>query len=253
VRGIRLLLIGGLLLGAAPAGAQDYKVGDRVLCDGSQIGSKFESGRVIAIVPRPGWPDPFYEVQPDAGGSSYKCLTRYMRPGGAAAPPAPSTTTAEPSKPANPLCVPGTRVEAAVGITWYTATVIGPPTANGRCPVRRDNYDDITVAMDSLRPPGSGPATTIPKRAGRQAEPGERAPDGLYACDKIGGMGTGLSGIGQVDVKGGVPTFRSGLPDGWTLRQIKYEGTDGQGRHKIVVDYTSKAGFNDRLDCFPKK
>lgn len=157
----------------------------------------------------------------------------------------------------NPLCVPGTKVEAAVGITWYVATVIGPPAPNGRCPVRRDNYDEITVSMDSLRPPGSGTATLIPPQPGRQAAPGGAAPDGaapdgVYACNQMTGMGTAMAAPGHVDVRGGVPTFRSGLPDGWTMRQIKYEGTDGRGRPKIVVDYTSKSGFNDRLDCFPE-
>lgn len=151
----------------------------------------------------------------------------------------------------NPLCVPGTKVEAAVGITWYVATVIGPPAPNGRCPVRRDNYDEMTVSMDSLRPP-AGTATLIPPQPGRQAAPGAAAPDGVYACNQMTGMGTAMAAPGHVDVRGGVPTFRSGLPDGWTMRQIKYEGTDGRGRPKIVVDYTSKGGFNDRLDCFPE-
>jgi hypothetical protein len=251
----------GLLAGAAsPVSAQDYKVGDRVLCDGGQIG-KFESGRVIGITPRAGWPDPFYEVQPEGGGSAYKCLPRYMRPGSAAGVPAPTPgtlpaiqpPTAQPPAPAPAaLCVPGTRVEVAIGITWYTSTVIGPPTANGRCPIRRDNYDDLNVAMDSLRPAGSGTATTIPKQAGRQAGPGDRPPDGVYACNHMAAMGTSMGAIGSVDVRGGVPTFRGGLPEGWTMRQVKFEGWDAQGRPKVVVDYTSKAGFHDRLDCFPR-
>ncbi|MGD9881055.1 MAG: hypothetical protein AB7F22_34930 [Reyranella sp.] len=256
-----------------PASAQGYNVGDSVQCDGSQIG-RFESGRVVAIIPRPGWPDPFYEVQPDHGGTSYKCLVKFMRSGGGAAagvpaaPPGPAAQGVPAAPPASgapapnapapaadaasALCVSGTKVEAAVGITWYTATVTGPPTANGRCPVRRDNYDDITVAMDSLRPPGSGPAHTIPKPAGTPASPGQAAPDGVYACGQMTGMGTAMAAAGHVDVRGGVPTFRSGLPAGWMMRQIRYEGTDGRGRPKIVVDYTSKGGFNDRLDCFPE-
>lgn len=233
---------------AVPALAQDFKVGDRVMCDGSQIG-KFEGGRIVGIVPRPGWPDPFYEFQPDAGGSSYKCLARYLRPGGAATSQTPAAQPPQ-GRPVNPLCTPGTKVEAAVGITWYPATVVGPPTTDGRCPVRRGNYDEMTVAMDNLRPPGSGPVQEIPNQ--RRAQPGARAPDGVYACHHMAAMGTSMGAMGTVDVRRGTMTFHGGLPDGWTLRQIKYDGTDGRGRHKIVVDYTSKAGFHDRLDCFPK-
>lgn len=252
----------------APAGAAaTFQVGDNVMCDGRQIGM-FEAGRVVGITPRPGWPDPFYEVQPADGGSVYKCLPKFMRPGGAgqgaAAPPPPPPPAAPPGqtaaalqapaagRPVNPLCVPGTQVEAGFGISWYPAVVIGPPTRDGRCPVRRDTNDEITVSMDSLRPPGSGPVVEAQKPPGRPAAPGQAAPDGVYACNHMAAMGTSMGAMGQVDVRGGVPTFRGGLPDGWTMRQVRYEGTDGQGRPKIVVDYTSKAGFNDRLDCFPR-
>ena len=56
--------------------------------------------------------------------------------------------------------------------------------------------------------------------------------------------------IGAVVVRGGKPTFRDGLPDGWTMKSIRYQGPDANGAPLIVVEYRTKWG-EDRLDCVP--
>lgn len=230
----------------ALAAAADYRVGQRVLCDGAQIG-KFEKGRVIAIHPRPGWPDPFYEVQPDGADPPYKCLARYLKPA--------EDTPAPPSGPA--LCQPGAKVEAALGISWYAAVVREAPNAQGRCPVHFLGYGttyDIAVAPSSLRPPGSGPIVKpdrpLPEPPpGRAAAGDGRMPDGRYACHKI--SGASLIAVGAVEVRGGKGQFRGGLPEGWTLGGIRLAGTDARGQPLLKVNYRSRSGLGDELDCVP--
>lgn len=245
-RRLRLAAMGLAFLPAL-VGAAEYRVGQRIFCDGAQIG-KFEKGRVIAIQPRPGWPDPFYEVQPDDAGPPYKCLPKYMKPA--------DDTPAPPSGLA--LCQPGAKVEAALGISWYAAVVREAPNAQGRCPVHFLGYGttyDIAVAPSSLRPPGSGPIVKpdrpLPEPVpGKAAASGGRMPDGHYACHKI--SGASLIAVGAVDVRGGKAQFRGGLPDGWTLGEIRLAGSDARGQPLLKVSYRSRAGFGDELDCVPK-
>lgn len=225
--------------------ATAYQVGERVLCDGAQIG-KFEKGRVIAIHPRPGWPDPFYEVQPDGADPPYKCLAKYMKP--------TEDTAAPPSGLA--LCQPGAKLEAALGISWYAAQVREPPNAQGRCPVHFLGYGttyDIAVAPSSLRPTGSGPIVK-PDRPLPEPPLGAAAsggmPDGNYACHKI--SGASLIAVGAVEVRGGRPRFLGGLPEGWTLREIRPAGVYARGQPLLKVSYRSRAGMGDELDCVPK-
>ncbi|MCK6452300.1 MAG: hypothetical protein L6R19_15845 [Alphaproteobacteria bacterium] len=197
-------LVAVMCLISMPALAQGYKVGDAVMCDGSQIG-KFERAKVIAIQPRPGWPDPFYKVKPDSGGSEYLCLQKFMKPAAAAAVPAPAPVAAPPPAPKPPAAVAA---------------------------------------------PASPPAPA-PKPAAAPAAAGGAPPDGSYSCHKMS-PGAPLMQVGHVDVRGGKPVFREGLPDGWKLRQIRYQGPNERGQPLIVVEYTSKAGFHDKLDCVPE-
>lgn len=116
MRGGRFAAVMGMIgmLGAASAAAQDFKVGDAVLCDGGQIGT-FERGRVLAIVPRPGWPDPFYEFQPDGGGSAYKCLPKFMKSATGAPPATPPGASAPRSTAAPPARPPSAPPQATAG------------------------------------------------------------------------------------------------------------------------------------------
>jgi hypothetical protein len=252
---------------AAQGGAaQEFAVGDSVMCDGTQIGN-FERGVLRAIEPRAGWPDPWFMVQLDTSrpGDLTRCLARYMRkaePAPAAA--APAITAAA---PASPLCRVGNKLEAALGISWYAATVLEPPDARGFCLVHYDGYPalyDIPVSPDSLRPTGSGPivrpsnpvpepATAARPAPAQTAQAGAAGapPNGAYSCHKMS-PGAPLMQVGAVDVAGGTPRFRGGLPDGWALRAITYQGRNAQGQPLITVEYTSAAGFNDKLDCVPE-
>jgi hypothetical protein len=268
---------------AAPAGAgEPFAIGDSVMCDGTQIGN-FERGVVKAIEPRTGWPDPWFMVQLDASrpGDLTRCVARFMRKAdpapAAAAPAAPPARAAAPAAapavaanapPASPLCQVGNKLEAALGISWYAATVLAPPDERGFCLVHYDGYPalyDIPVGPTSLRPSGSGPivrpSNPLPEPAAtaRQAAPAQTAqagaagapPNGAYSCHKMS-PGAPLMQVGAVDVAGGIPRFRGGLPDGWTLRAIRYQGRNAQGQPLITVEYTSAAGFNDKLDCVPE-
>jgi hypothetical protein len=120
--------------------------------------------------------------------------------------------------------------------------------------------------------PPTAPAPAPPAAPAPQA-PGETAqgapPDGTYVCQKIGQTYTGLgnldirgnqyrgigpdggfhpfsvSGNGQITWSAGI----TGLPDGWTIRASFYAGLEHMGRPIIKIDYTSRAGWNDRIDC----
>jgi hypothetical protein len=73
------------------------------------------------------------------------------------------------------------------------------------------------------------------------------APDGSYRCHKISPGGQ-LMDIGDLTIAGGRATVH-GMPEGWVVRSVSVRGTDDRGQPLVAVDYTSAAGWNDRLDC----
>ncbi|MGZ9013094.1 MAG: hypothetical protein ACXW2L_12600, partial [Burkholderiales bacterium] len=113
-----------------------------------------------------------------------------------------------------------------------------------------------------LRPRGSGPIVTpsgttdIAKAQAPEAEQPKAAaatgvpPDGSYKCHKMS-PNAPLMQVGAVDVRGGKASLRGGLPDGWALRAIRYQGTNARGQPLLTVENRSKAGFDDKLDCLP--
>lgn len=248
---------------AAPSvhAADRYKVGDTVQCDATQIGS-FRTGKVVGIQPRPGWPDPFYQVVLEGERDPSLCLPKFMKAAparGAATPSArtnkqpPDTRPMQPTKPAeqeassssNPLCVKGKKLEAALGISWYAATVLAPPDANGMCLVHYDGYPslyDIPVSAGSLRPAGSGPIVkpSRPVDEAGTAAPASGLKMGEYACYGSGGtvlagMGFKVVGAGRYTdldgknsgtftVAGGTVTFRGGHLNGETGRNLNAKG-----------------------------
>lgn len=79
------------------------------------------------------------------------------------------------------------------------------------------------------------------------AEGESTVPDGTYRCHKISPGGQ-LMDIGDLEVTGGRATVR-GMPDNWVVRSVSVIGKDDRGQPLVAVDYTSAAGWNDRLDC----
>jgi hypothetical protein len=73
------------------------------------------------------------------------------------------------------------------------------------------------------------------------------APDGDYRCHKISPGGQ-LMDIGDLEVSSGKATMR-GMPESWVVRSVSLIGKSARGQPLVAVDYTSAAGWNDRLDC----
>lgn len=246
-----------VIAGPSARAAGRHKVGDTVQCDATQIGN-FKTGKVVGIKPRPGWPDPFYEVHLEGDRDPSLCLPKFMKAGGAGGAGTPPGHTKQspdnrPKTPgsqeagssSSPLCVKGKKVEAALGISWYAATVLAPPDANGMCLVHYDGYPslyDIPVSASSLRPPGSGP---IVKPSRPVDEAGTAAPVsglkmGEYACYGSGGAvlaGLGFKVVsagrytdldgkssGTFTVAGSTVTFRGGHLNGQTGRNLNAKG-----------------------------
>ena len=73
--------------------------------------------------------------------------------------------------------------------------------------------------------------------------------DGTYKCHKMS-PDAPMMHVGTLRVRNGKGTF-DGMPTGWTIRAIRNQGTTARGEPLIVIEYTSTAGWNDKLDCVP--
>ena len=105
-------------------------------------------------------------------------------------------------------------------------------------PVRQNQ-----ALAQSAAPPASGPAdSTAAQRTARGVVPDDR-----YRCHKISPGGQ-LLDIGTLVMLGGRGTLQ-GMPNGWTVRSITMLKTSPA---LVAFDYTSSAGWNDRLDCVPQ-
>ncbi len=104
--------------------------------------------------------------------------------------------------------------------------------------------------LEQLRP-RSGENVTRPVKpvveTREDAAIGSTAPDGSYRCHKISPGGQ-LMDIGDLTVSGGRATVH-GMPESWVVRSVSVRGKNDRGQPIVAVDYTSAAGWNDRLDC----
>lgn len=217
--------------------AQPFGVGDVVKCYGY-------AGTIVRTEPRPGR-EPFSIVKSAEFGSTsgeLRCLQKEM------------TAAVLPMSLAQ-RCVPGAKVEAARGISWYEATVLAAPDAEGKCKVHFDGYSDFYTSMvgiTQLRARGSGPiirpTNPVRETAGRGAAAlPARAPDGVYQCHKImsGGL---LASTGTLTMRGGQGRVQ-GLPNGWTIKAIAPRAYNDRRQLVVAVDYVSSSGNSDRMDC----
>jgi hypothetical protein len=94
-------------------------------------------------------------------------------------------------------------------------------------------------------------------------------PDGEYNCHKI--SSGQLIGLGTLDIRG--KTYRVGkedsfapftmdgagnidwsaginfMPDGWKILSSAYKGLTKEGQPLIIINYRSKSGNNEVMDC----
>jgi hypothetical protein len=225
----------GALLFPAAARAQEFQVGETVTCYGY-------TGPILRLEPRAGR-EPLFIVHAEGSGTSneMRCLPKDMKR--AAALP----TFAQ-------LCRPGTKLEAAWGISWREATVLVAPNGQGQCRVSFDGYDsmwDSFVTAGQLRLRGSGPivkpSNPVSRAPASSAALPSTAPDGTYKCHKILAGGQ-LGAVGTLSMRGGTGTANS-LPRGWAIRSIKPRARDQRGRLVLAVDYQAASGNRDRMDC----
>lgn len=129
---------------------------------------------------------------------------------------------------------------------FYIVYSEGSTTTNEiKCLPRRMRH-----AAGTGQPAGQPQARTPAPPPARQDAPvarqtGGPVPDGRYRCHKISPGGQ-LMDIGILVMRGGRGTLE-GLPSGWTVRSISMIGPA-----LVAFDYTSAAGWHDRLDCVPQ-
>ncbi|WP_295531155.1 hypothetical protein [Novosphingobium sp. Chol11] len=219
----------------AQAQAQNFQIGETVTCYGY-------TGPILRLEPRPGR-DPFFIVYAEGTGTSneIRCVAKEMKRAAAL----PSFAQ---------LCRPGTKLEAAWGISWKEATVLAAPNSQGQCRVSFDGYDsmwDSFVTAGMLRQRGSGPivkpANPVSRTSAATAALPATAPNGTYKCHKIL-VGGQLGAVGTLSMRGGKGTANS-LPRGWAIRSIKPRARDQRGRLVLAVDYQTASGNRDRMDC----
>ncbi len=219
-----------IIMSGAPDRAM-YRTGTVERVEGGEIHVRLDNGEMRSLPDRPDkhWVRPSDDPPPQA-------------------PRAPREPRA-PRAPAEPAPAPRAPVPPADG---PVVRVPRPPAA------------------PAPAPPAAPPAPAAPAPGGPRGEtPHGAPPDGVYVCQKIGQT---YMGLGDLDIRGG--RYRgigpdrgfhpftvgaggeiawsdgiAGLPDGWTIRRSLYAGLDEGGRPIIKIDYTSRSGWNDRIDC----
>ena len=100
-------------------------------------------------------------------------------------------------------------------------------------------------ALAQAAPPPARAQVADTPVAGQTA--GGAVPDGRYRCHKISPGGQ-LMDIGTLVMRGGRGTLQ-GMPNGWTVRSISMLRANPP---LVAYEYTSAAGWHDRLDCVPQ-
>lgn len=233
------LILGFTMLVPSAANAQPYGVGDTVKCYGYV-------GTIVRTEPRPGR-EPFSIVKSQDVGSTSGELRCFQKDMTSAAPPVSLIDR----------CRPGTKVEAAWGISWHEATVLSPPNNEQKCKVHFDGYPalyDAFVSSNQLRARGSGqivrPTNPVRETEATQAALPAQPPDGVYQCHKILSGGQ-LGHTGTLTLRGGRGTVQ-GMPAGWNINAVTPRQYNDRGQLVVAVDYVSARGTSDRMDCVLK-
>ena len=261
------------LAASAPTHAQEppaeFRVGDVVVCAEGNM-----TGPIVRIEPRAGWDVPFYIVRTVTPMTTYesKCLPRTMRHVGGEGAPAGQRPAGEQGRPAAPAPMAAGAAQATASPTFRVGDEVvcdGNLSGTVLRTEPRPGWDDpfyivhsegsttnneIKCLPQRMRPVSAAsvrPARQAPAPVARTAAPaattGGRVPDGRYRCHKTSPGGQ-LMDIGTLVMRSGRGTLE-GLPDGWTVRSISLILSNPP---LVAYDYTSAAGFHDRLDCVPQ-
>lgn len=167
------------------------------------------TGTIVRTQPRTGWNEPFSIVRLEGAGAGQEYR-----------------------------CLQA-RMRAAPGHSEAVSTpgAGAAPVSSARGPDQPRERGNANIG----RPVNPGADTRA------RATAGSTVPDGNYRCHKISPGGQ-LMDIGDLEVTGGRATVR-GMPETWVVRSVSLIGKNARGQLLVAVDYTSAAGWNDRLDC----
>lgn len=246
-----LLSLISALLFSTQAQSENFKVGDRVEVDVTNLGI-WKPGEATEVLPYQR-----YRVQIDEEKGRYDptvCLERNMRAGSSAPAARSNLQGAGTGAVTNAAAgaVPA-KNQRAVSVQSHAAPSPASKPVQGQLP--------------STQSIGPGDDTSgLPRGLGTP-------PPGIYVAQKMS-PGGGYLGLGELEIRGS--TYRGlsggsfapfsisggniiwsagikGVPDGWVIRHSVYRGLDDSGHPYIQVFYRSKSGFNDCFDCVKEK